>query len=71
MTRNIDYLSIRAGKTQITLVVPIILGPLCVVKVNWFNMERGPGVSGQNYEAKFICPEQQIGDTNPFQSEGV
>jgi hypothetical protein len=55
MTRNVNYLTIQAGDKQITLIVPLQVGPVCIVKVSWFNMNLGPQKSGQKYESPF-CP---------------
>lgn len=64
MQRNINYLSIQAGNTQITVLLPIMIGPVCIVKVIWFDRQAGPDHGGL-YES-VSCPVMKEGDTHPF-----
>jgi hypothetical protein len=71
MARNLNLLMIQAGGKHINLIVPIKLGPLCISKVEWFDMELGPVESGHVIESQ-TCPQtMSTKDTSIFQSEGL
>ena len=66
--RNINVLAMQANQYQMFVLVPLQVGPLCSVKLQWFSMEDGVAHEVE----KLACPQvMPASDTSIFSSEGI